>query len=143
MQLNSHWLSWVMLFTITIIFMALAIIMIFDKLRAEKRRSYELCEQFRDITIGTGFPNTGMASGKHFVQYLERHGFENPNVKRTPEYTIYDLDLNNLLNTAVDMSKGRGNMDVGIAFMADMDKVLDRLNPQNAPHNYGTPKTEG
>lgn len=143
MEQHAYWLAWVMV--LTIIAMAIAIISLYDRVQGEKRRSYEMALQFSEIANKTGFLNVGLVDPRHFVEYLERHGFDDPSKPHEWEYRLYDADLNNLVNTAVDMSKGRANMDVGIAFMQDLDKVLDRLNPQNAPHHYGHPaeKEEG
>lgn len=136
-KMHTYFFSWIM--ALAIVLMSIAILWLAGQWQSEKRRAYQMALQLSEIAHGTGFLNVGLANSKDFLDYLERFGFSDPNKPHEWEYKIVDHDLNNLVNTAVDMSKGRANMDVGIAFMEDLDKVMDRLNPQNAPHHYGSP----
>lgn len=50
-----------------------------------------------------------------------------PNEQETPEFTVSDPDLNNLLNLAADMATGRCNHDTGVAWLEALEAVEARL----------------
>lgn len=76
-----------------------------------------------------------------FITYLTRHGFHNPAVvDDEPTFNVIDRDLDLLLNLSADLVKGKCHMeimDTGLWWMETLDQVLDRMNPQNAPHHNG------
>ena len=134
----NNWQMWVVV--VLLLLLMLCVAWLFDKWLAERHRSKQLAIALHDIGELTGFYNVAIADPRHFKEYLERYGFENPNDPSTgPEFKLYDSDLDRVVNGAVDMSKGRCNMDGGLLFMKDLDILLDRLNPQHAPHHYGHP----
>lgn len=56
-----------------------------------------------------------------------------------PEFTVSDPDLNNLLNLAADMAKGRCNHDTGMAWLQALEAVEARLKSTPAQQAAGEP----
>ena len=97
-----------------------------------------------EIGFMTGFFGDITKDPKKFVEHLERNGFNDPTkVDGKPEFTVIDDDLDLLLNLGADMVKGQCNMDTGIWWLQTLDKVLDRLRPDEAPFRDGVSTKTG
>lgn len=105
------------------------------------RRMKVLIDSTTEVREKTGYTQSPLLDPQGFIAYLNHYGFVNPTLKEEePPFTVYaDEDLNLLLNISADMLQGRANMDTGIWWGQTLDKILDRLNPQNAPHDCGDP----